>query len=122
MESETIKVLDNNHLVISEYYSCPEQQLKLRMEPIWNCSWTPLNYLLWKEIWEKMFAVNSAADSFEEELINDYDKNKIDKFKESIELKINSYFMRLPWFEDKINFAPSNYQVNLKILDKPCFH
>ena len=54
----------------------------------------------------------------EHELFRDYDKDQIRKFKESILLKNNAYYVDLPWLKDKIKPIPSNYQVSLKVLIK----
>ena len=64
-----------------------------------------------------MFAIDSAGSSFEEKF-SDYDKNKVDKCKKSIEFKENANFVKLPWNEDKIKSVPSNHQVALKVLDR----
>ena len=40
------------------------------------------------------------------------------KFEESIYFKDNTYYVDLPWYEDKMKMVPSNYQVVLKVLDK----
>lgn len=42
----------------------------------------------------------------------------IGKFKQSIVFKNTCYYVKLPWFEDKIHLVPSNYSVSLGILDR----
>lgn len=115
------KTIVNYHTTISKYAHCPERQLNSILEPkssypdpfpdVFENSNVERNL-------EKMFAVDSAAASHDEELIGDYDRNRIENFRKSIEFRDNSYFVDLPWHKDKIDSVPSNYQVALKVLDR----
>ena len=48
------------------------------------------------------------ADTAVAELdISQYDKNKIEDFRNSIEIRNNEHYVYLSWYEDKINSVPS---------------
>lgn len=49
---------------------------------------------------------------------SDYDKKKIEAFRSSISFVDNCYHISLPWNEEKLSNAPSNYQVSLSVLDR----
>lgn len=38
--------------------------------------------------------------------------------KKMIEFKDNSYYVQLPWHENKIDLVSSNYQIALRVLDR----
>ena len=67
---------------------------------------------------ERMFAVDAAVSSLEEDHISKYDKNKIKEFEESFEFRNNAYNVNFPWLEDKIKALPSIYREALKVLDR----
>ena len=64
---------------------------------------------------EKIF--NLETEGIEEDLISDYDHDKIDSFHSSINFRDRCYFVDLPWNEDKLLEVPSNHQEALNILD-----
>ena len=64
---------------------------------------------------DMMFSLESLGLT-EENPINNYDRAKIDSFRDSIVYMDNSYYVELPWDEDKIKAVPAN--VFLKVLDR----
>ena len=68
---------------------------------------------------EKIFDVDDLGSSLnEDKSISDYDKAKRKEFENSFHNKSNVYYVDLPWHENKIKTAPSNYPEVLKILEK----
>ena len=47
-----------------------------------------------------------------------YDDRQVDKFSESISLRDNHYYVKLPWKEDLINQVPSNLKVSLAVAER----
>ena len=66
---------------------------------------------------DEMFDVDAIGLKSDKEISN-VDELQIDKFKESIVYKEGKYFVKLPWYEHKINQVPSNYQVALDRIVK----
>ena len=52
--------------------------------------------------------------------ISSYDEVQIANFKESIELKDNHYYVKLPWKEDILQNVPHNFEIS-KVLAKKVF-
>ena len=64
---------------------------------------------------EQMFSLEHVGNLEEE---SDYDKLKIKEFNDSIVYENNTYYVKLPWHEDKINKVPSNFSISLSVLDR----
>ena len=63
-----------------------------------------------------MFNMDSLGHN--EEIESDFDRQLIDKFKQSISLQDGRYHIELPWKDEVISKVPSNHKVALSVPDK----
>ena len=54
----------------------------------------------------------------EDNSVSDYDKAKIKEMENPIHYRNNAYYVDLLWHEEKIKTVPSNFPVELKVLEK----
>ena len=66
---------------------------------------------------DMMFSLESLGLR-EENPISNYDRAKIDSFRDSIVYRDKSYYVELLWDEDKIRAVPANNNVSLKVVDR----
>ena len=67
---------------------------------------------------DQLFKLESIGISPDDEEISKEDKSRIKKFKDTIELRNNRYYVDLPWLENKIKDVPSNHEIALRVLHR----
>lgn len=67
---------------------------------------------------DKMFSMEVLGLPNEEDGVSDYDRAKIRDFERSIEFIDNSYYVKLPWIEERISSVPLNHAVALGVLNR----
>ena len=110
----------NNFNTLVSKYKCPSTFVNFVLEPKLSYD-DPFESFFDDSLVErrvdKMLSCDSLGIEDNENSISDYDSEKIEKFKNSIELINGEYHVDLVW-HDNVDKVPSNEGVALKVLDR----
>ena len=67
---------------------------------------------------EKMLSLESVGISDTDDRCSKLDEMKVIDFKNQIQFKDHKYHVALPWYEEKVEQVPSNYEVTLSVLKR----
>lgn len=67
---------------------------------------------------EYLFSLESMGVASNDDTLNDYDSEMVEKFKKGIIFKHGKYMVQLPWIREKIDLVPSNYYIANKVLHR----
>ena len=121
-----VKLNEHNNFVDSSYNynhiienlpKINETQLNFILNPKKTYA-DPLSSFFDESLIERNIEQMFSLDKFEENNNNSYDNDKIREFRENISYINNKYYIKLPWYEDKLEKVPSNHNIALAVLDK----
>ena len=67
---------------------------------------------------EKIFSLETLGIKETDNEICSYDQKKIAEFQNNIQFKDNTYYVKLPFYEDKIKQVPSNHKIAISALQR----
>ena len=95
--------------------------INLVMDPL-KSYFIPLEHILeGRKVYnrlEHLFSLESMGIKKDDKELISFDEDQMNRFREGISFKDGHYHVELPWYQNKINSAPSNHFVALRVLDR----